>query len=248
MTYKTFEDYKKFADEVKHENRSFLSPKNLEFLEWLEQIAQKHVITLSVEKELFRARKSKTKKHLIAESEMKPTQNLGSSGRANAFNIPVLYLADNPEIAIAEIRPELREHVTVATFQPSHELKIIDFAGEKADWAWYFQQQKVLGNEKEHHINDCLVRIGGEFSKSLSVNDKTIEYIPTQVIADYFKHKGYDGIAYQTQFQTAENQALFRNFALFNLSAAKVTSRQLFEVNQLFVKSQLIEHYKEDLS
>jgi hypothetical protein len=243
VNYKTFdEDYSDFVEEVKHCNRSFLSDKSLEFLAWLEAVAKKHEITLTPGQQLFRARKSEVKGELIPETGMKPKKNLGSTGRANALNIPVLYLADHPEIAISEIRPETGDHVTVAVMEIQRELKIIDFAGERPDYAWYFQYHKLKGEEAAYHENDCLVRIGGEFSKALSISDKTIEYIPTQVIADFFKHHGYDGIAYQSQFQVKDNESLWRNYALFDLDSANILRRELYQVNSVILHTQKIEH------
>lgn len=239
MNYKTFdEDYRDFVEEVKHRNRSFLSKKSLAFLTWLKAVAKKHEITLTRGEPLFRARKSEVKDVLIPKAGMKPVNNLGSSGRANALNIPVLYLADRPEIAISEIRPETGDHVTVAVMEIKRNLKIIDFSVNKMEDPMTCQ----LFDEPQDSITKeigCLFSIGNDFSKPLSKNDKEIDYIPTQVIADYFKRQGYHGIAYQSQYRSEEYPHVGKNYALFNLNHAHVKSdsMELYEVNEVIVKS-----------
>ncbi len=245
MNYKTTEDYKTFGEEVTHKNRTFLSSESLEFLKWFEDvISEKFTLNLNKEQTLFRARRNKQLGIPIAESEMKPRKNLGSSGRANAFNIPVLYLADHKEIAIQECRPELRDEFTVARFEVVRDLKLIDFAGERPSWGSYLGYYRMRGELKDHHEEQCLLKIGGDFSKPLAADGKEINYIPTQVITDYFKSKGYDGVAYQTQFQVADKPGIYRNYALFDLDCANPIGNEILRVSELAFKTEVCSEYK----
>jgi hypothetical protein len=47
------------------------------------------------------------------------------------------------------------------------------------------------------------------FSRPVHITDDTAEYAPTQMIAEWFKCKGYDGIAYKSSLEKGHNIALF---------------------------------------
>ena len=240
----TREDFLRFTKEVKQERRTFLSPQSLAFLEWCKEAACKYVTKIPEGKKFFRARKCEKDDQPISIQGIKPTPNLGSEGRANAYNINMLYLSDERDIAISEIRPGLREPVTVATFQTNRDLQIIDFAAERPGYYHFFRLGKK-DNPKQYHQKDCLLAIGDFFSKPLSIDDSKREYIPTQVLAEYFKNLGYDGVAYQSQFCVSDESILHKNYALFDLDAADAIGFEVCEVEKQFIKVRTKRSYQE---
>lgn len=65
------------------------------------------------------------------------------------------------------------------------------------------------------------------FSQPVSPSDDTADYVPTQIIADLFKSKGYDGIIYRSAFGGGYN------VALFDLEMAELSNCGLYTVKDL---------------
>jgi hypothetical protein len=231
--------YEKFAYEVKNKNRTFLSSSSLKFLEWIRNVTKKHVIDLDKNKKYYRARVCDDKNKQINKLGMKPIENLNSEGRANSLNINMLYLADDKDIAISESRAAIYENITVANFKLNRNLKIVDLSAERPGFDLYF-------NLPEHQDPDreLLVLLGHIFTNPLSVNDQRREYIPTQVIAEYFKSIALDGIAYQSQFKVRGIEELHRNIVLFNLEDADAVGYQIYQIKEITIQSQEISEYQ----
>ncbi len=242
--YKTINEYESFADEVKKTRRTFLSNESINYLNWLENIIGKHDLVKKEGELLYRARKCVNREIKLSKEEMKPKENMGVQGRANAVNINMLYLSGEKEIAISETRASLNEDVTLATFVLKKDLKLVNFSGENADFAWYFKVN-LEGDPKAYHEQDSLLHIGSAFSKPLTIDEAKTEYIPTQVIADYFKSKGYDGIAFQSQFTVKEKQDKFMNYALFDLDAAEAIGSELCCIKRITILVQTKKQYEE---
>src|SRR5690606_2714045 len=128
--------------------------------------------------------------------EMKPKKNLRSERRANSYNINVLSLANRKETAIAETRAANRKAVTVARFTTTRELKLVDCTKDRPSFAWWSNHIQCQEDAEGY----TWVDIGGAFSKPTEPNNLRDLYIPTQIIADFFKNHGFDGIIYQSQF------------------------------------------------
>jgi hypothetical protein len=60
------------------------------------------------------------------------------------------------------------------------------------------------------------------FSKPVSLSDDTADYAPTQIVAEVFRHAGYDGILYKAGL--CEGGV---NAALFDLTCATFRSASL---------------------
>lgn len=143
-------------------------------------------------------------------ARMIPTPEKVSSGRVSPAGIPVLYLAENLETAVQEMRPVPREILSVATFNPKRKLRVVQISGEVGDgsghdeWLWMI--------------------LGRSFSRPVLPAENPADYAPTQYIAECLKNQGYDGIAYKSSFNTAWNYAFFDITAL---ECQEVTLRQI---------------------
>lgn len=126
---------------------------------------------------------------------MKPILNMKSEGRANPYNITVMYLASSEETAIAEVRPDVRFPVTVGEFRVLKDLKLVDFVSLRPSYAAYFRHPDI--QEDEH----LWLALSSDYSRSLYKEEQQINYLQTQVIAEYFKVQGFDGLIYQSQFK-----------------------------------------------
>lgn len=134
------------------------------------------------------------------------TRMLGSGGRANPEGIPFLYVATTPFIAVSEVRPFINDEVSVACMCPRQDLKVADFSGG-IDFSFCFakyDKTKELANNlpKEKIIEMVIREVGNAFSRPIPDKNKAMDYLPTQIIAEYFHSKGFDGIGFRSQFET----------------------------------------------
>jgi hypothetical protein len=65
------------------------------------------------------------------------------------------------------------------------------------------------------------------FARPIARTDDTGEYVATQVIAEIFKVRGFDGIAYRSSLGEGHN------VALFDIGAAHLVGCHLFEARKL---------------
>ncbi|RVG29909.1 RES domain-containing protein [Sinorhizobium meliloti] len=165
---------------------------------------------------------------------MKPLPDRASEGRANPAGIPVLYLASTVETAISETRPWVGAGVSVGTFRTIKHLKLVNFIQEKPTSAF-----RVIGlsailekvvPRQEKVLEAVWADIDNAFSRPVSREDASAaDYAPTQILTELFADAGYDGIAYNSNFNGGHN------LALFDVSSAEILSCAPYEVNAVHV-------------
>ena len=107
-----------------------------------------------------------------------------TAGRCNPQNVSYLYVANDPHTAVAEVRPFIRDSVSVATLKPKRDLKLIDF---------YYQYDKdgtIMITDAFWHKIRC------EFSAINKGNAD--DYLVTQFIAAFAQNAGYDGLRFRS--------------------------------------------------
>ena len=140
-----------------------------------------------------------------------PPVGASSEGRANAKGITCLYLANEVETALHEVRAGLFDYVSVAKFRLKQDISVVDlrFISQISP----FSVPELL----DYAINkQYLVKLDSEMSKSLRRSDSTLDYVPTQYIVDFIKsiehdgQKDYSGIVYNsTTYPDGYNLAIF---------------------------------------
>lgn len=139
-------------------------------------------------------------------SYVPPDPKIIRDGRSNPKFIRYLYMAESPTTAVFEVRPILYSAINVSGIEVKDQLNISNIAVD-IDMDPY----------KEKSEEEWLLSfIQSAFS---SPTNNTDDYIPTQIIADYFRHLGYDGIRYSsslhnggynlTIFDTTKCEAVF---------------------------------------
>ena len=118
-------------------------------------------------------------------SYVPPNPDLIRDGRSNPKFILYLYIAESPTTAVFEVRPLLHNAVNVAGIEVKEQLTISNIAvgidvdatkdNSVDEWLMYFMQTA--------------------FSSSTNNPD---DYIASQIIAEYIRHLGYDGIRYSS--------------------------------------------------
>lgn len=128
-----------------------------------------------------------------------PPSYLATAGRANSEGISHLYLGNEPNTVIGEIRPNISDDVYIGRFPIRNKLKIIDF--RKLNSVDVFDMQEVA----KFAVNiDILNNMNSAISKPVRSGDSKLDYLPTQFIVDYIKSLGlqkeekYDGIIFDS--------------------------------------------------
>lgn len=176
------------------------------------------------------------------QERMKPLSYSAAEGRVNPKGIPCLYLATDANTAMSEVRPWLGKHVSVGQFKTMRELRVIDCSVEHSeDYTFYFEEPPPT--ERERAVWRDIDR---SFSEPVPQDDATADYAPTQVLAEYFKRNGFDGVVYKSLLGEGFN------IALFDLSAAEIincslhlTRRVQFQFNEASNPYFVSRHYPE---
>ncbi len=206
-----------FVNDLHRDNR-FFPDHNIQT--YLENICTQFKTTIEINEILYRARTMSEDDIFMAfsrrnqpfygfdkENSYMPPINQTVDGRANVNGISCLYLAREEETALIEVRPILSNKVSIAEIQVLSQLSCVD-----------------LTIDTVHDSQDINISLKNyiDFWFSMPVQHyEKDDYIPTQYIASYIKHKGYDGIIYKSSLNPNG-----KNVALFDGSkAAPISSR-----------------------
>lgn len=112
-------------------------------------------------------------------------QRLIRDARSNPKFIRYLYVSESPTTAVYEVRPILYNAVNVAGIEVKEPLRIANIAVDIN-----------LNPEKVKSVNEWL--LGFVQSAFSSPTNNPDDYIPSQIIAEFFRYLGYDGIRYSS--------------------------------------------------
>lgn len=116
-------------------------------------------------------------------SYVPPNPDTIRDGRSNAKFIRFLYMAESPTTAVFEVRPILLSAINVAGIEVKNKLKIANIAVDID-----------MNPGKEKSVDEWMLSfIQSAFSSPTNNPD---DYIASQIIAEYLRHLGYDGIRY----------------------------------------------------
>lgn len=129
-----------------------------------------------------------------------PTYENASAGRANAAGISCLYLANDVDTTIHEVRAGAFDFISVGRFELQEDIIIVDLKSiDKI--SPFIENLEYL----EHAINkEHLNKINAEMGKALRRSDSILDYVPTQYISDFIKSieysskKEYAGLEYNS--------------------------------------------------
>ena len=164
--------------------------------------------------ELFRARviDSKLKRgrdYNLDEVSIGPADKSNSqSGRMNPEGISYFYVAEDEATALKEGRLRANERVLIGRFKTIRELTVIDWT--KANI--YEKAVDIFSpkySPKMAVYQDFLRRFAIEVGKP-NETEKTIEYVATQLVAEYVRGYGYDGIKYDSAGGNGVYDLLFK--------------------------------------
>ena len=232
--FKTWRAYQIFEHAVRRHNRYLHDPEVMQFLSAVALTAEKRRLNISKGQPLWRARPGhewEQKQHADCEypievpcpfeaNELMPLVDKAVEGRVNPKGISCLYLATTERAAISEVRPWTGPLVSVGILKTEYELSVIDCSKQHEGVSFYMEEP--CPEEREIAVWKDIDRA---FAEPVLRTDDVAEYVPTQILAELFRSIGAHGVAYKSAF--GEDGY---NVALFNTTAAQVSSCHLFKV------------------
>jgi len=217
------EEWKNFCNEIIHENRYFPTKSiDLEVLNHASMLKK----LIYPNKYLYRARKSINDKKIPPSKMGPPPPDSSQNGRANPKGIPYLYLADEVETAMREVRPNSEDFITIGNFKILKGLELFDLSNP------IIEDPFELGDSLSYLIRrlSFFIMLGHELSKPIKQSNRDLDYIPTQYLCEYLKHEGYDGLIYNS------NLGQGNNIVLFSGDKVKCTRSYLYRTEFVFKK------------
>lgn len=134
--------------------------------------------------------------------------------------IPYLYLAENLETSIAEVRPYKGKEISVATVKINERIRISSFNNIAFHGKTLFEQYQL------YSLTD---KVNMDLSEPVEEETKYFNYIPTQYVAELAKHLQFEGIAYRSSLENG------MNYCLFTPKNPTWISSRLFRTKQVFI-------------
>jgi RES domain-containing protein len=133
-------------------------------------------------------------------------------GRLNPKGIAYIYLADNLSAAIYEMRPWIGDILSVAHFVSLSELRIVDLTSDTEESIKMKKfSKRPLPSSKKDIERQIWADLNRAFSKPVDPDTNPMDYVPTQIIAEWIKRWGFDGVKYKSSVHPTG-----MNFVLFN--------------------------------
>ncbi len=177
---------------------------------------------------LYRARKNDYGQlEKFASADMGPPPADGASaGRAQPAGVAMLYLADTVQTAIAEVKPDVGEYLTVGTFRvkSGSTLKVLDLT----------QFDTALLSAPLREQSDLIGLSRHAFSAPVHPGDPR-KYHAHAYFVQKVRDLGYDGIGYQSAVQEKG-----RCFAFFDSSHFRCTQTRLHQALSVSVRSERV--------
>ncbi|PKB19732.1 RES family NAD+ phosphorylase [Janthinobacterium sp. 64] len=234
MDFKNHNDYDIFQRDIRYKQRYVHTGPVVEFLKALKTTLPERTRSLSKGNLLCRAQIGFAEENLDGESiirgfseqRMKPNRDYCGEGRANPRGIPYLYLSNDLDTCMAELRPQRAEMLSVAQFEIQRNLKIVDCFSTKQEF-WNVELIFNPPTTQEGIRNAIWWQINQAFSRPVSRGDTSSSYIPTQVLVEFFLDNGLDGVC----FKSGLGKGL--NFVLFDLAAADLINCGVYSVDSV---------------
>ena len=141
-----------------------------------------------------------------------PPSGSAGAGRCNPEGVSYLYAALEEHTAIAEIRPFIKDAISVAVLEPIRDLRLVNFD---------FDPSAVV-NGKDFLFDD-IRRDFCRINKTQNGN-----YFITQFIASLIEHLGYDGLCFRSLLAMDGT-----NYVIFNAENCPATSSKLVYLSEV---------------
>lgn len=234
MGFNSWQDFYNFEREVKFDNRFVHSEAVSEFLSNIKHTLPSRELPIASGTILHRGQigydefesEGQTRIKGYPPSRMKPILNKGKEGRANPKGITYLYLANDENTALAELRPSFGQYMSSAQLKVQRNLRLVNCYSVSRHYTHIEcifnppKSQEEIGNAVWSMINEA-------YSRPITNADETSDYVPTQILAEFFKSQGFDGVCHKSSL------GIGYNYILFKLSDADVINCTVMEAKSI---------------
>lgn len=209
--------WKKFVKEIKEENRFHTDIFDTDnFGYFLSRLS----VNLKRGEILYRGRIS-TSEGYKKEEMGTPPLGKSSDGRINPKGIGCLYLADDKDTILLEMRVLKNDFITIGKFKLKNDITIVDLT-KLTKLSPFFDLDNLL----KHGINQkYLKEIAEEISRPQNRENNSLDYLPSQYISELIKKLGFAGIKYESTVKdSGVNYAIFdeKNFICKEVKVYKI--------------------------
>jgi hypothetical protein len=218
MTFSSADAFDEFACSVRYELRYVRTAAQEKFLAAVIATAKVVPVKADPEYRLWRAQSGPEVRgdevpHAHPPERMKPRPEIArTDGRVNPRGIACLYLATCKKTATLEVRPLIGSYVSLGQFKVLRDIRVVDCTlGMDID----AKRRRKTRTTPEDPETTVWLAINDAFSKPVERGDSSLDYVPTQILAETFKRHEFDGVAYKSSYG---EEGL--NVALFDIDAA----------------------------
>lgn len=141
-------------------------------------------------------------------------------GRLNPQKVSYLYMAEEPETAIYEVKPIVQQAISLATIKPIRHLKVLDLCKE-FPFNEFIQEGYTLSPPS------LMREVAHRFS--IPNHGDIMDYIPTQYIAEYVKTVlEFDGIKFKSSLNNGG-----KNVVIFDEKLCEVTGSKVYCIDKI---------------
>ena len=218
-------------EQLKWERRYFTNIDRLtEDLGWDSFFESK--TTVSSDETFFRARlHQNSEEDIIPMNKMSsPPAKYASAGRANPIGIPYLYLSDNEETILYEVRASYLDEISVATFTKNEEYQNEIIISDFTEIPTLYHPNGVNRKIKSTLLKQLISR---DLSKPMRRYDSELDYIPTQFICEFIKtFTNVQGIKFRSSLHNVGS-----NLVLFNQDTMKCRSVKKVQISNVNIRA-----------
>lgn len=183
--------WNEFSDYLKHTNRFFVPYLNVKgFRDFLSAASMQY----SKSDTFYRARICKDAAGFNKNNMGAPPSYLSLPGRINPKGISELYLAEDKDTALHEVRASLYDYVSFGKFHPNTTIRVVDLSAFSRLSPYEYDVDLSVFTANREFIQG----MSKEIAHIMRRSDDTIEYLPTQFIAEFIKSCGFNGVRYES--------------------------------------------------
>ncbi len=190
-----------FSHELKYENRFLpdLAPEVEVFTRFGDYLG---TVFEPGKAKFYRARVNEDERQFAVHEMLKPPASIVTNGRANPLGIPYLYVASDPQTAIAEVRGHKGDRVTVVEFDVVAGLGLFDLRAPRSAVSPFSLQDDIGYLPYFEHL-------GSELSKPITPRRANLDYLPSQYLCEVIRKGGHHGILYRSSIADGFNCVVF---------------------------------------
>lgn len=159
-----------------------------------------------------------------------PPPHITTAGRANPIGIPYLYLSDNEETILYEIRASFLDEISIANFSINDEFENEIIISDFTEIPTLYHPNEINKRIKSTLLKQLISR---DLSKPMRRYDSELDYIPTQFICEFIKvFTNVQGIKFRSSLHNIGS-----NLVIFNKNIMKCNSVKKVQVSKVTIKS-----------